>query len=1319
LTLNGANTYTGKTIVNAGTLALGANASLAATGTVDLASGAIFDLSAGNGQQVFGTLVGGGTVILGSNDLTLGSNANGTYSGSIGGDGSVTKVGTGTETLTGASTYTGGTTIDAGTLALGLGGSLAATGVVALDGATTGFDISGSGANQTIGALSGTGGTVTLGVNTLTFGDGSDQTLASTIVGTGGIVKQGAGTETLSAANTFTGGTTIDAGTLALSGAGALAATGAVDIAGPGASFDISNASGNQTVGALAGAAGTTLALGVNTLTFGDATDQTLASAISGTGGLIKNGSGIETVTGANTYSGGTTLNAGGLVVGNNAALGSGTLTVAGAATLDSATPTTLASNIVLNAGLTVPGSNALTLDGAIAGTGSLTKDGPATLTLDGVETYTGGTQINGGTLALGAGASLAPSGAVGVASGATFDLTASTASQTIGSLTGAGTVDLGANTLTFGDTTNATFGGTIAGTGGITKDGSGTVTLSGANTFTGPATIDAGTLSLSGAGTLSAATPVTLANTGTSLDISTATGSPTIGSLSGVTGSTVTLGGNTLTLGGGADGTYSGTLSGTGGLVKEGAGTQALLSANTYSGGTTLAGGTLVVGNNAALGTGGLTVAAPATLDATTAVTLANPVALDATLTAGGSANLTLANTVSGTGGLVKNGAADLTLSTDNSFSGGTVVNGGSLTLGASGALGTGSLTMNGGTLNFGTPSQTTSLAVVLDGLNGAAGTTINLGSSSLTVNGGGMFGGALTGTGSVIKDGDDTLTLGGTNTYSGPTTIAGGTLDVTGSAANTIVSVDAGATLTGSGAIGGLVVHAGGTAAAPATGQNINVSGNATLEAGSTLQVPVTPTQSGGLATTGTTTLGGGTVDIVAGAGVYMLNTVYPIITATGGLTGTFSGATSTLPFLTPALNYGPDTASVTLNPNTAALGSAGNTPNEAATASAITSMPATGAMLSALYSSDTISTAQRAFAMLDGELHASTTSMLLSDSGYVRDAVTDRLRQGLAPSGGPLSAMSSGSAACDDRLAHGASPDTSDAVHGGSRDACVDSRPYRPVVWAQAYGADGGQAGDVGTSSIDRTTTGFIGGADMALNDTWRVGVAGGFAHSSLDNGLNSSAQVDTYHIALYGGAQYGPLGIRLGASYSLNDINMDRYPAFTGFSDHDGSEYWAKTAQIFGEVGFAIPINRFAVEPFVNLAYVNVHTNGFTESGGESALTAGSQSNNLGYSTMGFHFATALGEVPFAALSAHATTGWRHAFGNVQASSTVAFVSGGTSFDVNGVPIARDAAVVELGVDANVTKNLTFGLAYGGQYGGGTRDNSISGRFAWKF
>ena len=258
---------------------------------------------------------------------------------------------------------------------------------------------------------------------------------------------------------------------------------------------------------------------------------------------------------------------------------------------------------------------------------------------------------------------------------------------------------------------------------------------------------------------------------------------------------------------------------------------------------------------------------------------------------------------------------------------------------------------------------------------------------------------------------------------------------------------------------------------------------------------------------------------------------------------------------------------------------------------------------------------------------------------------------------------------------------------------------------------------QSGDA--SGIDRTTTGFIGGADMALNDRWRIGVAGGFGHSSLDNDLSSSASVDSYHVAMYGGAQYGPIGVRLGAAYSWNDVSMDRYPNFTGFTDHTSTDYTAKTAQVFGEVGYAVPFNRFAIEPFAGLAYVNLHTDGFTESGGESALRSNGESDNIGFSTLGLRVATRLGELPGAAFSAHAMAGWRHAFGNAQPTSTLAFVGGGSSFDVAGVPIARDSAVVELGVDANLAKNMTLGVAYSGQYGGGSHDNAISGRFAWKF
>lgn len=77
------------------------------------------------------------------------------------------------------------------------------------------------------------------------------------------------------------------------------------------------------------------------------------------------------------------------------------------------------------------------------------------------------------------------------------------------------------------------------------------------------------------------------------------------------------------------------------------------------------------------------------------------------------------------------------------------------------------------------------------------------------------------------------------------------------------------------------------------------------------------------------------------------------------------------------------------------------------------------------------------------------------------------------------------------------------------------------------------------------------------------------------------------------------------------------------------------------------------------------------------------------------------------------------GWRHAFGNTQPTSTLAFIDGGSAFSVAGVPIARDTAVVELGLDASVAKNLTLGVAYSGQYGGGSHDNAISGRLAWRF
>lgn len=260
----------------------------------------------------------------------------------------------------------------------------------------------------------------------LTIGGPADGTFSDSISGAGSVIKEGTGTETMTGTNTYTGGTLINAGTLAIGAGGSLAATGTMTLAAPGTGFDIS-AGGAQSIGVLDGVAGSTLSLGGNTLTLGGVRNGTFDGVITGTGGLVKNGSGIQELGGASTFSGGLALNAGGLVLGNNGALGTGSLSVGGNATLDTAAPLILASaiNLAADTQLDFLGSHALTLSGAITGAGGLIKDGTSTLTLTGSNSYTGDTTINAGTLAIGAGGSVASTGAVNLAGNGVLDISA------------------------------------------------------------------------------------------------------------------------------------------------------------------------------------------------------------------------------------------------------------------------------------------------------------------------------------------------------------------------------------------------------------------------------------------------------------------------------------------------------------------------------------------------------------------------------------------------------------------------------------------------------------------------------------------------------------------------------------------------------------------------------------------------------------------------------------------------------------------------------------------------------------------------------
>ncbi len=794
-TLSLANTYTGATTIGAGsTLALNAAGTIAASSGV--ANAGNFSIAA---AKTIDSMTGAGTTALGANTLTIGdaSNTSSTYTGVISGTGGLIKAGAGTLTLGGANTYTGATNINAGTLQLAGGAAIADTSAVTLAN-VAGATLDLNGTNETIGSLAGggaTGGSVTLGSATLTAGGNNTATTYTGVIsGTGGLTKTGTGVMTLSGSNAYTGATTINAGALTLGAANRIADTSTLTVAS-GATFNLNNFS--ETVGSIAGAGNITLGSAILTAG-GDNTSTTYSGIANGTGGLIKTGTGMLTLSGANTYTGLTTVSAGTLKYGANNALSSGALTVSGG-TFDVGTfadtigaVTLTSGNITGTTGVLTGTSYAMqsgTVSVILGGAGVLTKTTAGTVTLSGANTYTGATNINAGTLQLAGGAAIADTSAVTLANvaGATLDL--NNTNETIGSLAGGGAtggnVTLGTATLTAGgNNTATTYSGVVGGTGGLTKAGTGVMTLGGVNTYSGATTINAGTLALNATSTI--ATSSGVANAGNF----TIAAAKTIDSMTGA--GTAALGG-ILTIGDASNtsSTYTGIASGTGGINTAGTGTLSLGGINTYTGATTIgAGSTLalnaagtIAASSGVANAGNFTIAGAKTIDSMTGI---GTTALGANiLTIGDASNTssTYSGVISGTGGITKAGTGTLTLSGANAYSGATTISAGILSAntlangGAASSIGAstnaaGNLVLGGGTLQYTGGTLSTDRNYTL-----TAGTTSSINVSTAATNLT-MSGASTATTGALTKLGGGTLTLGGVNTYTGATTISAGTL-------------------------------------------------------------------------------------------------------------------------------------------------------------------------------------------------------------------------------------------------------------------------------------------------------------------------------------------------------------------------------------------------------------------------------------------------------------------------------------------------------------------------------------------------------------
>ena len=840
LTLTGANTYTGSTTVSAGTLVY-ANAFAASAHTI--ASGAVLELNTAS-DRVSGTT-------------------------SFSGVGTLRKTGAGTiQWGSGVATFSlgAGALIDIQEGAF-IGGSYGneiwTTNLADLN-VAAGAVFNGVEANVRVNRLTGTGtiksGYDGAGYQALTFGvnNGSsnfDGVIADSL-SPANIVKAGTGTIVFRGANTYTGTTTVSAGTLTLA-SGATMGAGRLSVAS-GANL-VLNASSSTT--GLTGSGIITVGSG-STLTLNYDNYYSFSGQFSGSGSLAVTKGEALLYGNSSAYTGAITLS-GGILSALNATntLGSGDLTITNTATIG----TELSSTGLLNNRIFVTAGTA-TL-GRKVGTLILAKD----VTFGGTSNVVFGQ----GTVVLGGNLTNTGTGTWSVNSGVTLQIGNG---GTTGAIEGGAAFNLATGSLVFKRSDDVTYSGVLSGTGSLTQSGTGSLTLTGANTYTGTTNVSAGTLTLASGASLATsgfttAVGATLAlNSSATVTTLSSSGNIQIGS-----GATLTLDNSTnQAIGNGLASTSasSGSITGAGTFVKTGAGLVYVhgdMSASTTN--VILSGGTLqFVGVSGAdvnaFGTGNITVTANATLNTYTDATrtknsrLLNAISLTGgTLTlgtgSGGNGSLTLA------GGLTATNAANVT------------VGGGRVILESNLAMnGTGAFTLTGGTLQLGNNTNTGTINGGLSFNLVATGGTLAFSRSDNVT-----YSGVLSGAGSLTQAGTGNLTLTGANTYTGTTTISGGTL-----------TIGAGGTLgTGNIVLSGGTLVGGTLAVSKFSGTSGSYSGILTGTTGLNKTGAGTLVLSGANTYTGTTTVAAGTLLVHGSVGAVTVNSG-----ATIGGNGTL-GATS----------------------------------------------------------------------------------------------------------------------------------------------------------------------------------------------------------------------------------------------------------------------------------------------------------------------------------------------------------------------------------------------------------------------------------------
>lgn len=1139
--------------------------------------------------------------------------------------------------------------------------------------------------------------------------------------------------------------------------------------------FDMSSVtSGAMTAGSIEGAGN--FFLGSRSLTVGLNNLNTTVSGpiedgglIAGSGAsLIKVGAGTLTLTASNTYSGGTSINGGVIAVQVDSNLGTGPITLNGGTLEILAASGGITSNkpmIVLESGgiIQTDTGTTSTFSGAITGQGSLLgqngfdKTGEGTLILSGMNTYSGFTNVQGGTLILGSSTALSPTG--GLAVFGVVDLNGF--NNTVAVLAGSGTITnngIATANLTVGlNNSNGltTFNGNLSDGEGVlqlTKVGLSALVLSGTNTYSGTTTVEGGVFQAGSTTAFSAASAFTVNGV-----LFLGGFSNTIGSLAGdgvVSNNSLGNGGLTIirrnaafgptpaTLTVGADNTstvFSGIIkdgpSSSLALTKIGLGTLTLTGANRYSGGTTISGGMLQLGD---VGVGG---------------SIVGDVVDNAVLSFAGSDTLTLDGAISGHGTVQQNGSGTTILSGSNTYSGPTIVAAGILEAGSATAFSAASAFTVNAVLDLGGFSNTV-------GSLAGNGAVTNTGAGPATLSAGAdntstLFSGVLANGSSVLalnKVGLGTFILTGANTYTGGTTISGGALQlgaggVSGSIVGDVVDnavlifahsdrLPFNAAISGTGSVqqngpgttiltglntytGGTLVNAGTlTVGGPqalgfgdvvvdggilnADPQRINVRGNYIQKAGGTLQLAVTgadPGQYDSLVINGNASLAG-RLELFSLGFVPEVGNSLTLVSTGGAVSGKFGTVLS--PFKPGG---GVNTIEVIYEPKAvllAFLHLAGPTPPVLPPGTP--TPPGTPGMIVPI----SISLAQ-----VSPEGLTAAFSIGFANAAIEMANLEDR-----------LDALRAG---CSDGFSSNMKLNGARTNPGGKEVVDGKAAPTAPEPIAAAgclkWGAWVTGSGDFVTVDNDANaqgynfTTGSVTlGLDYRLTDHLAIGVMGEYSHTWTGLKPAGHMDVDSGRGGLYGTWYDHRLYVNGGifAGHSTYDTSRSNAGGLSSGST-EGSEW-----STFIGGGYDFHFRALSVGPIASLQYTSVNLDGFTERGSFLPLAIHSQSEESLRSDVGFRasYQCQIGKVM---VRPAIKAAWEHEFKYSAfpiTSSFADFSAPAVTFD--GPKQGQDSAVVSAGVSAQLTSGVSVYVNYDGQLG---RQNyssdAVTGGFAISF